>query len=86
MPNDLQILMQKMSRLEAGVERLESEKSALEFDNLPADAMVGKEYAAWRLGLSIRAVTQGENGTKALRFSRPGEKHLCSIIRIFGTN
>ena len=74
--NDFQTLMQELKQLRERVDRLESEKSlaSSEFQKLPPNSIVGKEYVAWRFGISVRAVERGEHGTDKLRISKKGEK------------
>lgn len=72
------LILQEIAALRARVERLETGKAAadlaVEFERLPAKSTVGKDYVAWRLGISVRAVERGEQGTDKLRISKKGGK------------
>lgn len=76
-----QTLLKRIESLEKEVKRLKSVQPAqIEyFENLPLDAVVGKEYVAWRFGCSLRAVQRGEQGTGSIR--RVSNKPLKFIKR-----
>lgn len=67
------LMLEKITAIEKSLAELKAgaELPDAQFEALPADAVVGKDYVAWRFGCSIRAVVRGEKGTGAIpRLSR----------------
>ena len=80
-------ILERLKLLESEVKRLKSEKAAAaadvaaRFEQLPENATVGKDYAAYRFGCSEEAVVRGRAGTHLLRTKRVSDKPLKFIKR-----
>lgn len=79
-------ILERISYLESEVTRLKSEKSAAadiatQFERLPENATVGKDYVSFRFGCSEVAVMRGRAGTHLLRTKRVSAKPLKFIKR-----
>ena len=84
--NDFQkTVLKRLDDLEKTVEQLKSENlqanKALEFERLPENATVGKDYVAYRFKCSEEAVVRGRAGTHCLRPKLVCEKPLKWIKR-----
>lgn len=69
--NDFEQILARLADLEKQVAQLKVERSAAEkavdYEALPLDSVVGKDYVAYRFGCSKRAVVRKEAGTGAIR-------------------
>jgi hypothetical protein len=79
---DLSHILARLESLEKELRELKSARKSetvspdriAYFESLPADAVVGKDYAAYRFGVSERAIKRGECGTACLNAKRlPGK-------------
>lgn len=59
-------ILERLGFIEEELKRLKTDKPAQAFDDLPPGAVVGKDYVAWRFGITERAVQRGENGTNKI--------------------
>lgn len=74
-------MQKQLDALSREVAALRETKSAAAFENLPSDAVVGKDYVAWKFGCSIRAILNGEAGTADIpRFSKCPLKFIKSKV------
>lgn len=64
-----QLILHELAALRGEVRELRRMQASERhpFELLPDSAVVGKDYVAWRFGISERAVRCGEKGTKEIR-------------------
>lgn len=60
-------ILERLNFLEREVAQLKTANPAGEFDALPDESVVGKDYVAYRFGITERAVLRGEGGTHRIR-------------------
>lgn len=60
-------ILERLSFLEEEVMRLKTGKPAGGFEDLPDSSVVGKDYVAYRFGITERAVQRGKGGTDKIR-------------------